>query len=43
MIVYSYDDPRGLETFALGIYVDNMQIVHSATLDEDGDPVDYCR
>ena len=38
--VFIYDDPRGLETFALGIYVDNMQIVHSATLNEDGDPVD---
>ena len=38
--VFVYDDPGGLETFALGIYVDNTQIVHSATLDEDGDPVD---
>ena len=33
--VFVYDDPDNLETFALGIYVDNMQIVHSAILNED--------
>ena len=32
--VFVYDDPSGNETFSVGIYVDNMQIVHSAELDE---------
>ena len=27
--VFIYDDPSGTETFAVGIYVDNLQIVHS--------------
>ena len=30
----------GRETFAVGIYVDNMQIVHSAELDDDGSAID---
>ena len=38
--VFVYDDPSGNETFSIGIYVDNMQIVHSAELNEDGDAVD---
>ena len=35
-----YDDPDGNEIFAIGIYVDNMQIVHSADVDEDGNASD---
>ena len=31
--VFIYDDPLGTETFAVGIYVDNLQIVHFAELD----------
>jgi len=38
--VFVYDDPDGKEIFAIGIYVDNLQIVHSAELDEDGIPLD---
>ena len=38
--VFIYDDPAGIETFAVGIYVDNLQIVHSAELDPDGNAVD---
>ena len=38
--VFVYDDLDGSETFALGIYVNNMQIVHSAELDENGDAID---
>ena len=38
--VFVYDDPLGAETFAVGIYVDNLQIVHSAELDSNGDAVD---
>ena len=38
--VFIYDDPSGAETFAVGIYVDNLQIVHSAELNSDGDAVD---
>ena len=38
--VFVYDDPTGAETFAVGIYVDNLQIVHSAELDSNGDAVD---
>ena len=34
--VFVWDDPDGKEIFAVGIYVDNMQIVHSAELNEDG-------
>ena len=30
----------GNEIFSVGIYVDNMQIVHSAELDENGIAVD---
>jgi hypothetical protein len=37
--VWVYDDPDGLETFTVGIYVDNLQIVHSAELDDDGNPL----
>ena len=38
--VFIYDDPNGKETFAVGIYVDNLQIVHSAELDPDGNALD---
>ena len=38
--VFVYDDPSGTETFAVGIYVDNLQIVHSAQLNSDGDAID---
>jgi len=38
--VFVYDDPAGKETFAVGIYVDNLQIVHSAELDEQGEAID---
>ena len=38
--VFVYDDPLGAETFAVGIYVDNLQIVHSAELNSNGDAVD---
>ena len=38
--VFVYDDPRGLEHLAIGVYVDNLQVVHSAKLDENGDAVD---
>lgn len=38
--VFVYDDPERKETFAVGIYVDNLQIVHSAELDDDGEAID---
>ena len=38
--VFVYDDPEGKEIFAIGMYVDNIQAVHSAELNDDGDPVD---
>ena len=38
--VFVYDDPKGKETFVIGLYVDNMQIVHSAELNADGDATD---
>lgn len=38
--VFVWDDPSGKEIFSVGIYVDNMQIVHSAELNESGDAVD---
>eukprot|EP00966_Prymnesium_polylepis_P299505 6921433-Prymnesium_polylepis.1 len=38
--VLVYDSPDGSETFALGVYVDNLQIVHSAKLDEHGKALD---
>ena len=38
--VFIYDDPSGTETFAVGIYVDNLQIVHSAKFDPDGNALD---
>ena len=38
--VFVWDDPSGKEIFSIGIYVDNMQIVHSAELNESGDAVD---
>ena len=37
---YSADLDTGNEIFSVGIYVDNMQIVHSAELDENGIAVD---
>ena len=33
--IFALDCPDG-ETLTVGIYVDNLQIVHSATLDADG-------
>ena len=38
--VFVYDDPDGKEIFAIGIYVDNLQVVHSAIVDDDGNPTD---
>ena len=38
--IFVYDDPDGIETFTVGVYVDNLQIVHSALLDADGQAVD---
>ena len=38
--VFVYDDPDKRETFAIGIYVDNLQIVHSAKLDNNGEAID---
>jgi len=38
--VFVMDDPKGKEIFAIGIYVDNIQIVHSAELDHEGDAID---
>jgi hypothetical protein len=38
--VWVYDDPVGGESFVLGVYVDNLQIAHSAELDEHGKPTD---
>ena len=38
--VFVWDDPKGKETFAVGIYVDNLMIVHSAELNDDGDAID---
>ena len=38
--VFVWDDPDGNEIFAVGIYVDNLQIVHSATLNDDGEAMD---
>ena len=38
--VWTFDDPTGKETFTVGIYVDNMQIVHSVNIDADGNAVD---
>ena len=38
--VIVWDDPDGTEIFALGIYVDNLQTVHSAALNDDGEAED---
>ena len=38
--VFVYDDPSSNEIFSVGIYVDNMQIVHSAELDDNGAAID---
>ena len=38
--LYVYDDPSGKERFAIGIYVDNIQIAHSTPVDEDGVALD---
>ena len=38
--VFVWDDPAGKEIFAIGVYVDNLQIVHSAEIDDNGDAVD---
>ena len=39
--MFVYDDPAGKETFILGCYVDNFQIVHSVELDGKGQPTDH--
>ena len=38
--IFIYDDPSGKETFAVGVYVDNLQLVHSVPIDEDGNATD---
>ena len=38
--VWVYDDPSGQEKFVLGVYVDNLQIAHSAILDDNGAAID---
>ena len=38
--IFVYDDPKGIETFTVGVYVDNLQIVHSARLDANGTAID---
>ena len=38
--IFVYDDPSGIETFVVGVYVDNLQIVHSVGIDANGDAVD---
>ena len=38
--VFVYDDPNGDESFAVGVYVDNLHIAHSTALDSCGVAVD---
>jgi len=38
--IFVYDDPDGLETFTVGVYVDNLQIVHSSQIQDSGEPAD---
>eukprot|EP00966_Prymnesium_polylepis_P028851 668804-Prymnesium_polylepis.1 len=38
--IFVNSDPNSSEIFAIGVYVDNLQIVHSAKLDADGEAVD---
>ena len=38
--VFTYDDPTGKETLTVGVYVDNLQVVHSSAIDANGDAVD---
>ena len=38
--VFVWDDPAGNEIFAVGIYVDNLVVVHSADVDSDGNAID---
>ena len=38
--IFIYDDPSGKETFAVGVYVDNLQLVHSVPIDDDGNATD---
>ena len=38
--VFVFDGPNNKEIFAIGIYVDNLHIVHSAEVGDDGNPVD---
>jgi hypothetical protein len=38
--VFVWDDPDGKEIFAVGIYVDNLQVVHSVEVDKNGEPID---
>ena len=36
--IFIHDSPDGSETFAIGVYVDNLQVVHSVAIDADGVP-----
>ena len=36
--IFIHDSPDGNETFAVGVYVDNLQIVHSVAINADGEP-----
>ena len=38
--VFTYDDPTGKETLTVGVYVDNLQVVHSSAIDANGDAID---
>ena len=38
--IFVYDDPSGKETFTIGLYVDNLQLVHSAAVDSNGNALD---
>jgi len=38
--IFVYDDPNGIETFTVGVYVDNLQIVHSSEISDGGEPAD---
>ena len=38
--IFIYDNPSSKETFAVGVYVDNLQLVHSVPIDKDGNAAD---
>eukprot|EP00966_Prymnesium_polylepis_P066157 1535376-Prymnesium_polylepis.1 len=38
--VFVYSSPDSSEVFAVGVYVDNLQIVHSVDIDADGEAAD---